>query len=167
MSACAAAALTAILGLAVACSSAGATTTAVTPAPRTTRVPPEVLADPLPPLSKFVTQADGTQVSTVSADYLFEQNSAELLPDAVTALGQIVPDIREHPGRIQVVGYSDGLGATDSNLDLSRRRAEAVRDFLVTEDIPASVLGVEARGEEGAQDDVADASRRKVEIILR
>ncbi|SQD95281.1 OmpA family protein [Parafrankia sp. BMG5.11] len=164
--ACAALALTAVLGLASACSS-DAVASSFTPAPHATRVPPSVAPDPLPPLSSFITQADGSRVSTVSADYLFDANSADLRPEAATALAGIVPQIREHDGRVEVVGYSDGLGSTEHNLDLSRRRAVAVQAYLTSQDIPASLLEVVAKGEQGATDGVADASRRRVEIVLR
>ncbi len=159
-------ALAAALGLAAGCSTS-ASAAAFTPAPHATRTAPDVAADPLPPLSKFVTQPDGSQVSTVSADYLFESNSSTLLPAAVTALTQILPAIREHPGPISVIGYSDGLGRAEDNQKLSLQRAKAVEAWLATQDIPSSVLDVEGRGEQGAQDDVADASRRRVEIVLR
>lgn len=167
MSACAAIALTALLGLTAACSSSDAAASTFTPAPRATRIPPHVEADPLPPLSKFITQPDGSQVSTVSADYLFDENSADLRPEAQAALAEILPTIREHDGRIVVIGYSDGLGPAEHNLDLSRRRAEAVEAYLDAHNIPADLVEVVAKGEEGAQDGVADASRRRVEIVLR
>ncbi|ABD09744.1 flagellar motor protein MotB [Frankia sp. CcI156] len=164
---CAGVVMTAALGLVAGCSSSGGDTASFTPAPRATRIAPAVAADPLPPLSKFITQPDGSQVTTVSADYLFDSNSSELRREAVTALGQILPSIREHPGHIAVIGYSDGLGRTEDNLRLSQDRAKAVESWLATQGIPGSVLEVEGKGEEGAQDGVADASRRRVEIVLR
>ncbi|WP_255649951.1 hypothetical protein [Frankia sp. ArI3] len=66
----------ALVGLAAGCSASD--TVSFTPAPHATRVAPTVEADPLPPLSKFITQPDGSQVTTVSADYLFDSNSSEL-----------------------------------------------------------------------------------------
>ncbi|MCK9901701.1 OmpA family protein [Frankia sp. Cpl3] len=165
-SVCTPLALAVFLGLTAACSKDAAAST-FTPAPHATRVPPAVVADPLPPLGNFITQADGSRVSTVSADYLFDADSDVLRPEAATALAGIVPQIREHDGRVQVVGYSDGLGATEHNLELSRRRASAVQAYLAGQAIPASLLEVLARGEQGAADNVADASRRRVEIVLR
>ncbi|WP_242424220.1 OmpA family protein [Frankia sp. EI5c] len=158
--------LSAFFGLTAACSNDAAAST-FTPAPHATRVPPTVVADPLPPLGSFITQADGSRVSTVSADYLFDADSEVLRPEAAAALAGIVPQIREHDGRVQIVGYSDGLGSTEHNLELSRQRATSVQTYLAGEDIPASLLEVVARGEEGAADEVADASRRRVEIVLR
>lgn len=154
------------LGLAAGCAS-GSAGSDFTPAPHATRNAPQIKADPLPPLSKFVIQADGSQVSTVSADYLFDSNSSTLLPQSVTTLSQIVPAIREHAGRIAVVGFTDGVGRPEDNQKLSLDRAKAVEAWLATQNIPSSVLDVEGRGEQGARDGVADASRRRVEIVLR
>lgn len=163
---CAPFVLVVFLGLTAACSNDAAAST-FTPAPHATRVPPTVLADPLPPLGSFITQPDGSRVSTVSADYLFDADSDVLRPEAAAALAGIVPQIREHDGRIQIIGYSDGLGSSEHNLELSRRRATAVQTHLAGESIPAGLLEVAAKGEEGSADNVADASRRRVEIVLR
>jgi outer membrane protein OmpA-like peptidoglycan-associated protein len=160
-------ALAVTLGLGAGCSTSADGGASFTPAPHASRAAPDVAADPLPPLSKFIIQADGSRVSTVSADYLFESSSSALLPAAVTALSQILPAIREHPGRISVIGYSDGVGRAEDNQKLSLDRAKAVEAWLATQNIPSSVLHVEGRGEQGAQDGVADASRRRVEIVLR
>ncbi|MCL9762021.1 OmpA family protein [Frankia sp. AiPa1] len=155
------------MGLTAAGCASGSAGGSFTAAPHAARTAPRVTADPLPPLSKFVTQPDGSQVTTVSSDYLFDSNSSTLLPEAMTALDQILPAVREHPGRISVIGYSDGVGTTEDNQKLSLDRAKAVEAWLATQNIPSSVLDVEGRGEQGARDGVPDASRRRVEIVLR
>jgi peptidoglycan-associated lipoprotein len=166
---CAAVALTVVtLGVAAGCASSGGTTAAsFVAAPAATRVLPSIVPDPLPPLSKFITLADGSQVSTVSSDYLFDANSEVLRPEAATALKQIVPQIRDHDGSVEVVGYTDGVGTPEYNLELSKRRASAVQKVLVEDGIPESVLEVVGKGEDGAQNDVADSTRRRVEIVLK
>jgi peptidoglycan-associated lipoprotein len=162
----AALALTALLGLLSGCSGGSAGST-FTPAPPGTRLRPSVAPDPLPPLSRFVTLSDGSQVSTVSADYLFDPGSDQLRPAAVTALQQILPQIREHDGHVEVIGYSDGVGSSDYNLGLSERRAAAVERWLLAQDIPQAALRVAGKGEQGARDEVPDSTRRRVEIVLR
>ncbi|MCK9924885.1 OmpA family protein [Frankia sp. AgPm24] len=164
---CVGVALALTVGLAATGCGSGSGGASFVAAPHATRSAPAVAADPLPPLSKFVTQPDGSQVTTVSSDYLFDSNSSTLMPQAVTALEQILPAVREHPGRISVIGYSDGLGRNEDNQELSLDRAKAVEAWLATQNIPSSVLDVEGRGEQGARDGVPDASRRRVEIVLR
>jgi OmpA-OmpF porin, OOP family len=159
-------ALAALIGVLSGCSGSSAAS-AFTPAPPGTRLRPSVAPDPLPPLSRFVTLSDGSQVSTVSADYLFDPGSDQLRPAAVTALQQILPQIREHDGHIEVIGYSDGVGSPDYNLGLSERRAAAVERWLLAQDIPQAALRVIGKGEDGARNDVPDSTRRRVEIVLK
>jgi outer membrane protein OmpA-like peptidoglycan-associated protein len=140
---------------------------AFVPAPEAHRALPSVAPDPLPPLSKFVTLANGSEVATVSSDYLFELNSDELRPEAVTALERILPQIKEHAGRISITGFTDGLGATDYNQALSLRRADAVRSWLAGQGIPESVMTTKGGGETGAPADIANAASRRVEIALQ
>jgi outer membrane protein OmpA-like peptidoglycan-associated protein len=46
-----------------------------------------------------------------------------------------------------VDGHADGAGPEAYNLDLSRRRAERVRDLIVRRGVPAARISVAARGE--------------------
>ena len=48
--------------------------------------------------------------------------------------------------RLRVTGYADERGDRDYNLALSRRRAEAVAQYLVASGIDAGQLSVEGRG---------------------
>lgn len=47
---------------------------------------------------------------------------------------------------IHVVGHADDLGSAASNIDLSRRRAEAVRDYLASSGIDAARITIEYVG---------------------
>lgn len=65
-------------------------------------------------------------------DVLFETNRAELKPTAIRRLGDLVEVLQENPGRaVLVEGHADSTGTHGYNLDLSQRRADAVRAFLV------------------------------------
>jgi outer membrane protein OmpA-like peptidoglycan-associated protein len=62
----------------------------------------------------------------------FASGSAELRPEAAPSLAIAAAFIRSQPpGRVRVVGFTDAVGDDSSNLDLSLRRAEAVRAYLV------------------------------------
>jgi OOP family OmpA-OmpF porin len=54
-----------------------------------------------------------------------------------------------------VAGFTDNVGAPDVNLQLSQRRADSVRAFLVGKGIAADRLTAKGNGEE---DPVADNS---------
>jgi outer membrane protein OmpA-like peptidoglycan-associated protein len=137
-----------------------------TPAAHATRTRPDVSPDSLPPLSKFVTNPDGSQVTTVSADYLFDLGSDVVVGSALTALEGILPQILAHDGTIVVNGFTDGLGSTDENLRLSERRAKAIKAWLVRQGVADDTVRAVGKGEQGAKDGVADVHRRRVEIRL-
>ncbi|RNE93480.1 AAA family ATPase [Marichromatium sp. AB32] len=71
---------------------------------------------------------------------------------------------------IEIVGYSDALGDPAYNLDLSRRRAQAVADYLVAGGLAPDRLRVEGRGPvepealEGQSAEAAGSRGRMVEL---
>lgn len=70
---------------------------------------------------------------------LFATNSARIRPESTPTLEQIGAMLKDHPElRLSIEGHTDAQGETSYNLDLSKRRADAVRDFLVDK------LGVDA-----------------------
>jgi OOP family OmpA-OmpF porin len=69
-----------------------------------------------------------------------------------------------------VTGHADRAGPEAYNLDLSLRRANAVRDALIQRGVKASGISVAGRGEAEpavpTADGVPEAANRRVEIIL-
>lgn len=62
----------------------------------------------------------------------FEHDSATIKPDSGPTLNEIAALLNDQPElRIIVVGHTDYVGGHDYNMDLSKRRAKAVRDALV------------------------------------
>jgi len=62
-----------------------------------------------------------------------------------------------------VIGYSDTAGPESSNMEMSRRRAEAVKNWLVTRHaVDPSRITVEARGETDEFGPTAKDNRRAV-----
>ncbi len=78
----------------------------------------------------------------------FELNSAKLRADAVTRLDQAVQTLKLNSDlEIEVAGHTDSSGAAAYNQTLSQRRAEAVRDYLVSKGISADRLRARGYGE--------------------
>lgn len=64
----------------------------------------------------------------------FATDSAEIKPESRATLGEIAKLLEQKPSlRLLVVGHTDSRGSFEYNLDLSRRRANAVVDALVNE----------------------------------
>jgi OmpA-OmpF porin, OOP family len=78
-------------------------------------------------------------------DVLFAPNHSELTIAAMRKLSPFVTILKDQPQRsIRIDGYTDSSGTESSNLDLSQRRADAVRDFLIENGI--SPRRITARG---------------------
>jgi OOP family OmpA-OmpF porin len=101
----------------------------------------------------------------------FEYASAVLSPDAkivLDNLGQALNDTTLVNARIQIAGHTDAAGGEAYNLDLSRRRAQAVADYLVRQHgiLPAR-LSVEGYGKARLLDQTNPTSsvNRRVQVL--
>jgi outer membrane protein OmpA-like peptidoglycan-associated protein len=102
----------------------------------------------------------------------FESDSVQLLPASVQLMPEIIAAIQQRaPTRVSVVGHSDTLGDKAYNLDLSKSRAMAVRQWLVDKGIDDTLVDVSSHGEENplvkTADNVSKAENRRVEVIVR
>ena len=104
-------------------------------------------------------------------DVLFDFNKYTLKPEARERLARISGIVLAYPDlKLQIEGYTDAIGSDEYNQTLSDKRAEVVRDYLVTAGV--SMNNVAARGM-GKADPIADngtaAGRklnRRVEMIV-
>lgn len=79
------------------------------------------------------------------SDVLFDSGQATLRPGAREKLSKISGILLAYPGlSLEVEGHTDGIGAVDYNQDLSERRANTVRTFLIEQGI--SNASIAARG---------------------
>ena len=73
--------------------------------------------------------------------------------------------------RITATGHTDTSGPESYNMALSLRRANAVKDALVREGVPAQAISVIGRGEQGllvqTGDGVREPQNRRVEIVVQ
>jgi outer membrane protein OmpA-like peptidoglycan-associated protein len=109
---------------------------------------------------------------SLGGDVLFDSSSAELRPDAMSAIDAAVRHLEGHsPGEIAVVGHTDDVGDDAANQELSEQRAAAVV-AAVSERIDRSAYSLRPSGKGEAEPLVAndsDADRqtnRRVELTL-
>lgn len=104
---------------------------------------PKIKADAGGPDKSIVVAEDASSGS--SADFalnvgrrtFFRENSAELDSVAKVTIGKQADWLVKHPKwSVKVQGFADDPGSPEQNVELSNRRAEAVRAFMVS-------LGVE------------------------
>lgn len=85
---------------------------------------------------------------TLSADALFKFDQANLTPMGAQSLNALLTEI-ESASKVEdihVIGYTDRIGSDAYNLQLSRRRAAAVRDYLVQHGVAAGAITAGGRG---------------------
>lgn len=102
---------------------------------------------------------------------LFAVNSANIKPESNGVLKEIADALKADSGiKVKIIGHTDSDGSDAANLELSKKRAEAVKNSLVSDfGIDASVLETDGRGE---SQPVADnktkegkAQNRRVEFV--
>ncbi len=87
---------------------------------------------------------------TLNVETLFEFDKATLRPEAREKLDQIANRLGNYPvvTDVQVLGYTDRIGTEKYNDGLSRRRAQAVADYLSSRaQASQSNMQVEGKGE--------------------
>jgi outer membrane protein OmpA-like peptidoglycan-associated protein len=122
-------------------------------------------------LAKLAAKEDARGlVITLSGSVLFRSNDATLMPGAQSRLDQVADALVAKGQAVVIEGYTDSRGSQSTNLDLSQRRAEAVRVYLVSRGFPSEKIS--ARGM-GPDHPIADnssvegrANNRRVEIVI-
>jgi outer membrane protein OmpA-like peptidoglycan-associated protein len=100
----------------------------------------------------------------------FSFNRADLRPESDRVLKEIATVLQVHPDwKLQVDGHTDGIGDDAANLDLSKRRAAAVKSALVSRyGVAGSRLSTDGHGESSPQATNATpegrARNRRVEL---
>jgi outer membrane protein OmpA-like peptidoglycan-associated protein len=98
------------------------------------------------------------------ADVLFDFDKSDIRPDAAAALAKLAVIIRAQPkGRTRIEGHTDSKGDDAYNQKLSERRAESVKNWLVTkEGLDGSRMTTKGWGEaKPVAPNDTDANRQK------
>ena len=102
---------------------------------------------------------------------LFDTGKAEVKPESKPALDEIARLLKDEPQlKLRVVGHTDNQGGLESNIALSKRRAEAVNAALATQYgvAPARLAGygvADLAPVASNRDDAGRAKNRRVELL--
>jgi outer membrane protein OmpA-like peptidoglycan-associated protein len=109
-------------------------------------------------------------VITLSGGVLFRSNEATLLPGAETRLDEVAAALIANGKPVGVEGYTDSRGSQSRNMDLSQRRAESVRTYLISRGLPAEQVAARGMGPDRPIADNSSAegraNNRRVEIVV-
>jgi outer membrane protein OmpA-like peptidoglycan-associated protein len=102
---------------------------------------------------------------------LFQNGKAILQPAGREKLSKVAGILSTHKGlKIEADGFTDNTGTEAFNLRLSEQRAQAAKDYLVSQGVPAENLTVKGFGVENPiADNKTDAGRkenRRVELVV-
>ncbi|MBB6094592.1 OOP family OmpA-OmpF porin [Povalibacter uvarum] len=78
----------------------------------------------------------------------FENNSDQLMQTSRPILDEVAADLKAHPRlKVELQGHTDSVGAAAYNLNLSQRRAETVREYLIAQGVSPANLIAKGYGE--------------------
>jgi outer membrane protein OmpA-like peptidoglycan-associated protein len=112
-------------------------------------------------------------VITLSGSVLFASNQTSILPEAQARLNQVSEALMSTDSRrkLTVEGHTDSIGSEAYNMQLSQRRADSVRSYLISRGYPANTI--EARGIGEVRPIASNSTpegrsnNRRVEIIVQ
>jgi outer membrane protein OmpA-like peptidoglycan-associated protein len=105
------------------------------------------------------------------SDVLFDTGKYTLKPGTQISLAKVSGILQAYPGlKLQVEGYTDIVGSDEYNQKLSENRADAVRDFLVTQGVQPDNITATGYGKTKPVADNSTASgraqNRRVNLVV-
>ncbi len=118
-----------------------------------------------------ITKEEQAKLSQYAKTIYFKTNSAEFTAKTIPVLDAIVVIMKKYPAsRFRIEGHTDSVGPADYNMELSQRRADAVKNYLIQHGISADRLEAKGYGETrpiaSNRTAAGRAKNRRVEIIL-
>lgn len=105
-------------------------------------------------------------------EYVYFGFNSVNIEDSSSAILQLVASIlkeNDYVG-IELQGYSDSIGSAAYNIQLSEKRSRSVRDFLITQGVPATQIRTVAYGEgtpiASNTSETGRAKNRRVRLLL-
>ncbi|MFB9109823.1 OmpA family protein [Flavobacterium gyeonganense] len=113
-------------------------------------------------------QTNSTVEQLINDGYVnvyFDFNSTKPTTASLSGIDFLVKYLKNNPNKTaDVVGYADEIGSSSYNVELSRKRAEAVKQIAINAGIDASRLNVIANGEDTS---VNKKSKEARQIVRR
>ncbi len=130
------------------------------------------LADRVNAIDRFVAYSRKALLeSTRPVSTIYFRSRADIDADAKADISNLISIFNESgANRIELHGYSDPGGATDANLEISKKRVSETRRLLIENGIPAESISSQGHGEVdpiGDELKLDKLLRRRVEIFIR
>jgi len=118
----------------------------------------------------FAAASEALPPKALTYTLYFEYGTDNLTAESDRTLDTILSEASvRKAAEIIVVGHSDSPGTAEANMALSVRRAESMRDLLITRGAPADRIVVTGVGDTDpeVQTDIREERNRRVEITIR
>lgn len=104
--------------------------------------------------------------------FYFKTGGSELREESRDEVPRVAELLRDWPHpHVLVAGHADGTGSDETNIKVSRERAEMVRDMLVTMGVPAAAIEATSHGKRNplvkVPDGTAEPRNRRVSVTLQ
>jgi outer membrane protein OmpA-like peptidoglycan-associated protein len=111
-----------------------------------------------------------TVLDGLQGDVLFRTGSAEVTPEMAQGIQVLAEAVAKSPElKVRLDGFADSRGTVSANLELSKARADAVRDLFLAAGVDEAALEVNAYGksQSAASDNDGYALERRVRLTLQ
>jgi|GEM_PF-4858815 len=132
---------------------------------------PEPMPDPEPTVSEKIKVLKDNL--SIRREINFQTNKDVILPQSYGELdsaADIINQYQEYINKITIEGHTDSRGSAEYNRNLSQRRADSVRRYLIDRGIPANKLDAIGYGETRLKVEEVDAEtlrmNRRVEFVV-
>lgn len=104
--------------------------------------------------------------------FYFKTGGSELRDDSRAEVSRVADMLRDwaHP-HVLVAGHADGTGSDETNIKVSRERAESVRDMLIKMGVPATAIEATSHGKRNplvkVPDGTAEPRNRRVSVTIQ
>jgi outer membrane protein OmpA-like peptidoglycan-associated protein len=120
----------------------------------------------------FVSDSVGSANRNIQLKHVFyKTGSADLSDLSAYELDNVVGLLNQYPSlKVELGGHTDNVGAEDSNLELSQKRADNVREYLLSKGIDAGRISAKGYGQnlpvESNDTDEGKQKNRRTELRI-
>jgi outer membrane protein OmpA-like peptidoglycan-associated protein len=111
------------------------------------------------------------KLKDVFDNLVFEFNKDVIKPTSYSYLDELADVMIQEPTwKLQIIGHTDNKGSEEYNLDLSTRRANSVKKYLISKGVNQDIITSEGKGETEPIDtndtEQGREKNRRVEFII-
>lgn len=111
------------------------------------------------------------KLKDVFDNLVFEFNKDVIKPSSYSYLDELADVMVQEPTwKLQIIGHTDNKGSEEYNLDLSTRRANSVKKYLISKGVKEDIITYEGRGETEPIDtndtEQGREKNRRVEFVI-